>query len=91
LSTDILVWLLAGCTLAWIAFSFLKWNPGRGLIVSAIIGAAAAFLGGNVLAPAFGGAINEAGGFSPFALVVAAATAIAFLKIADIVYERYRF
>lgn len=87
---DIVVWLLAGCALAWIAFSFLNWNPGRGLVVSAIIGAVAAFFGGNVLAPAFGGAVNEAGGFSPFALVVAAATAIAFLKIADIVYERYQ-
>jgi uncharacterized membrane protein YeaQ/YmgE (transglycosylase-associated protein family) len=88
---DILVWLVAGCTLAWIAFSFLNWNPRRGLVVSAIIGSAAAFLGGNVLAPAFGGAINEVGGFSPFALVVAAATAVAFLKIADIVYERFQF
>ena len=88
---DVFVWLLAGCTLAWIAFSFLKWNPGRGLLISAIIGAAAAFLGGSVLAPAFGGAINEVGGISPFALVVAAVTAIAFLKIADMVHERFQF
>ena len=88
---DAFAWLLAGAILAWIAFSFLNWNAGRGLIVSAIIGVGAAFLGGNILAPMFGGAINEAGGISPFALVTAAATAIAFLKIADIVYERYQF
>ena len=88
---DVFAWALAGATLAWIAFSFLNWNAGRGLIVSAVIGVGAAFLGGKVLAPAFGGAINEAGGISPFALVVAAVTAIALLKIADIVYERFQF
>ena len=88
---DVFAWVLAGGTLAWIAFSLLNWNEGRGLIVSAVIGVGAAFLGGKVLAPAFGGAINEAGGISPFALVVAAVTAIAFLKVADMVYERYQF
>jgi len=88
---EIFVWVLAGGALAWVAFSFLDWNPERGLIVSAIIGAVAAFFGGNVLAPALGGAVSEAGGISPFALVVAAVTAIAFLKIADMVHERYQF
>lgn len=88
---DVVVWLLAGTTLAWIGFSFLDWNAERGLFVSIVIGVGAAFLGGTVLAPAFGGAVNEAGGISPFALVVAAVTAIAFLKIADIVHERYQF
>ena len=87
---DIFVWVLAGAVLAWIAFSFLNWNSTRGLIVSAIIGVAAAFLGGNVLAPALG-TVTTAGAFSPFALVVAAVTSIAFLKIADMLYERYQF
>ena len=88
---EIFVWLVGGAILAWIAFSFLHWNPSRGLIVCAIIGGSAAVLGGNVLAPAFGNTANEAGAFSPFALIVAAATAIAFLKAADILYERYQF
>ena len=87
---DIFVWVLAGAGLAWIAFSFLNWNSARGLIVSAIIGVAAAFLGGNVLAPVLG-TINPADAFSPFALVVAAVTSIAVLKIADTLYERYQF
>jgi uncharacterized membrane protein YeaQ/YmgE (transglycosylase-associated protein family) len=87
---DIFLWVLAGGALAWIAFSFLHWNSSRGLILSAIIGMVAAFLGGNVLAPAIGN-VGEAGAFSPFALVVAIVTAIAFLKIADMLYERYQF
>lgn len=88
---DIIVWVLIGAALAWVAFSFLNWNPGRGLIISAIIGVGAAFFGGNVLAPMFDGSTTDGTGFSPFALIVAAVTAIAFLKIADIVHERYQF
>ena len=88
---DIFVWLLAGGVVGWIAFSFLDWNPSRGLIVSAIIGVGAAYFGGSVLSPVLGGGINEAGGISPSALVIAAVAAVAFLKIADMVYERYQF
>jgi uncharacterized membrane protein YeaQ/YmgE (transglycosylase-associated protein family) len=88
---DIIVWVLMGAALAWVAFSFLNWNPGRGLVVSAIIGVGAAFFGGNVLAPMFGSGTTDGTGFSPFALIVAAVTTVAFLKIADIVHERYQF
>lgn len=88
---DIVVWVLMGAALAWVAFSLLSWNPERGLIISAIIGIGAAFLGGSVLAPMFGSGTTDGTGFSPFALIVAAVTAIAFLKIADIVHERFQF
>ena len=88
---DIIVWVLMGAAVAWVAFSFLNWNPGRGLVISAIIGVGATFFGGNVLAPMFGSGTTDGTGFSPFALIVAAVTAVAFLKIADIVHERFQF
>ena len=90
---DVMLWVVAGGALAWIAFSFLDWNPARGLIVSAIIGVGAAFLGGNVLAPALDTSTiaTDAGAFSLFALIVAAVTALVFLKVADMLYERYQF
>ena len=88
---NVIVWLLAGAAVGWVACSALNLNAGRGLVVSALIGVVGAFFGGHVLAQAFGGEANAAGGFSPFALLVASVSALATLKIADVVYERFEF
>jgi uncharacterized membrane protein YeaQ/YmgE (transglycosylase-associated protein family) len=88
---NILIWLLAGGAVGWIACSVLNLNAARGLMVSAIIGVLAAFVGGYLLAPAFGVGVDETGGFSAFALLVASASAIAALTIADMLYERFEF
>jgi uncharacterized membrane protein YeaQ/YmgE (transglycosylase-associated protein family) len=83
-----IVWILAGAVLAWLAFSYLDYNRGRGLVIALVIGALGAYFGGRVVAPLLGqsGPSDE---FRPVALIVAAATAIGLLYIVDAVYERY--
>ena len=87
---NLIMWLIAGVALGWIAYSMLDMNEGRGLIVSALIGAFAAFFGGNVLAPMFATPL-PAGDLSGIALTLACLTAMASLKVADLVHDRYGF
>lgn len=84
-----IVWILAGAALAWLAFSYLDFNRGRGLIVALVIGVGGAYVGGSILAPLFGHTPGASGEFMPFALIVAAASASALLYIGDVVYERF--
>jgi uncharacterized membrane protein YeaQ/YmgE (transglycosylase-associated protein family) len=86
---NVVIWMVAGGVVGWVACTMLHLNVGRGLVVSAIIGIAGAFFGGHVLAPIFGAQVGEAGAFSPFALLVAAATAAGCLTVSDMMYERF--
>jgi uncharacterized membrane protein YeaQ/YmgE (transglycosylase-associated protein family) len=88
---SVLIWVLAGGTVGWIACSALHLNAGRGIVFSILVGALAGYFGGSVMAPIFSGSVEGAGGFNVWALVVASVSAIAVLKIADMVYERFEF
>lgn len=85
---NVVLWLLAGAAVGWIACSAMNMNVHRGLIISAIIGVAGAFFGGHVLSPIFG-TIEEAGGFNPMALLMAVVGAIACVTVSDMMYERF--
>ena len=88
---NVMIWMVAGGVVGWVACTAMHLNAARGLVVSAVIGVVGAFFGGHVLAPIFGAAVSETGAFSPFALIVAGATAIACLTISDMMYERFGF
>src|SRR5687768_15125148 len=87
---NVIMWLTAGGALGWIAYSMLDMNEGRGLIVSTLIGAFAALFGGNVLAPVFAAPL-PVGGLSGIALTLACLSAMASIKVADLVHERFGF
>ncbi|MGZ9006149.1 MAG: GlsB/YeaQ/YmgE family stress response membrane protein [Burkholderiales bacterium] len=83
---NVLIWVLAGGAVGWIACSALHLNAGRGIVFSMLVGALAGYFGGSVVAPVFRGTV-EAGGFNVWTLVVASVSALGVLKIADMVYE----
>jgi len=85
------LWVLAGGLVGWIALAQLHLNVSRGLAISAMIGAAGAFLGGQVLEPMLSGAAVIPGSFSALALLIASASAIGCLSLTDMVYERFGF
>lgn len=88
---NMMLWIAAGAVVGWIACAGLKRNASRGVMISIIIGVAGAFFGGDVLAPMIGSVAGEGGAFRPFAMIVAIATAVGFVSISDMVYERYGF
>ena len=88
---NVILWIVAGAAVGWIACVALHLNASRGVAISAVIGMVGAFFGGDVLAPVFGAAAVEPGVFRPFELIVAVATAVGFVSIGDMVYERFGF
>ena len=85
---NLILWLVAGGVVGWIACSAMSMNKQRGLVISAIIGIAGGFIGGHILAPMVGMA-QEAGGFNPIALLMAVVGAMACVTISDMMYERF--
>lgn len=89
---ETLVWILAGASLGWAAYSFLGYNESRGAAVSALIGAAGALVGGKAIAPIFlATASPAAAGISVDGLLFAAAAAVVFVFLGNFVYRRFGF
>ena len=88
---NLLLCLLAGAAIGWIACSVLKLNAARGLFLSAVIGAIGAYFGARILAPVFVSGADEAASLGLRAFLIASASALVAVKIADIVYRRFEF
>jgi uncharacterized membrane protein YeaQ/YmgE (transglycosylase-associated protein family) len=82
--------LLAGAAVGWFASSVFKLNA-RSPFISAVIGAIGGYFGGRILAPVFVSAAEGAPSFDPAALLIASASALVLIKIADVVYRRFEF
>jgi uncharacterized membrane protein YeaQ/YmgE (transglycosylase-associated protein family) len=85
---NIVMWMLAGAILGWIGFTYLRFNEGRGMMISVIIGAVGGLVGGNMIAPLFT-ATTVPGAFSSSALIFAGAAAAAFLAAGNMIYNKW--
>jgi uncharacterized membrane protein YeaQ/YmgE (transglycosylase-associated protein family) len=86
---NIPMWIIAGAVVGWIACSMLNVNEKRGLAVSIVVGAVGGFLGGNVLAPMLGAAVDTPNDFSGFSLLIAMGTAAGCLVVGSLLGRRY--
>jgi uncharacterized membrane protein YeaQ/YmgE (transglycosylase-associated protein family) len=86
---NVILWILAGGILGWVAYSYLGFNRAQGVLVSMIIGAVGGLLGGNSIAPIFNAAPAVTGDFSASALFFAAGTAAALLAAGNLAYNRW--
>lgn len=86
---NIVLWMVAGALVGWIAFTYLNMSEGRGRGVSLFIGAVGGLLGGKEVAPMFVAATEVPGAFSAPTLLVAAIVAALLLFIGNIVYKRW--
>jgi uncharacterized membrane protein YeaQ/YmgE (transglycosylase-associated protein family) len=84
---NIALWILAGGILGWASCAYLRYNESRGVMVSAILGAAGGFIGGKFVAPLF---LTPAAADSGMpALVFAAAVAAGLLVAGNMIYNRW--
>jgi uncharacterized membrane protein YeaQ/YmgE (transglycosylase-associated protein family) len=86
---NIAMWVLAGGTVGWIAFAYLRLNVARGLVISVIIGAIGGFFGGNVVAPMLGAVSDTPNVFNLFSMVIALAGAAGCLAIGHLLSRRF--
>ena len=86
---ELVLWLVAGAVLGWVAIEYLGFNKDRGTIVSIVIGAVGGVIGGKLVAPMFVAGAAMPGEFSIAALIVVLASSAACLALGNLVHERY--
>ena len=86
---NIVMWILAGGIVGWMAFAVLGYNEDRGIKASLLIGAAGGFFGGKLVAPMFTDVAAVPADFSGAALFFAAAVAAVFLYVGNFVHNRW--
>jgi len=85
---NIALWLAAGSILGWIAYSHLGLDKGGSMALSIVIGAAAALLGGLLIAPRFAEFAPAAGLVSITDLLFAMTAASIVLAVDGLLYRR---
>jgi len=81
---NILIWIIAGAVIGWVASIIMRTNSRQGLIADIIVGIVGAFVGGYLLSPLFNaGTINQ-GDFSLPALLVSLGGAVILLAISKL-------
>ena len=86
---ELVIWVVAGAALGWLAIAKLGFNEHRGTMVSIIIGAVGGVVGGKLLAPMFGAVAAVPGEFSMAGLVVVLASSAALLAVGNLVHNRF--
>jgi uncharacterized membrane protein YeaQ/YmgE (transglycosylase-associated protein family) len=82
---NIIVWLIVGGVIGWIASIVMKTDAQQGIVLNIVVGIVGAMLGGWILAPLFGtGTINQ-DNLSMASLVVSLLGAIILLAIVNLV------
>jgi uncharacterized membrane protein YeaQ/YmgE (transglycosylase-associated protein family) len=79
---NILVWLLVGGLLGWIASLIMGTNDRQGIILNVVVGTVGALLGGWLLGGLFGSSTINQGNFSISGLGVSLLGAIILLALA---------
>ncbi len=80
---NIIIWLIVGGIIGWLASMIMKTDGQQGIILNVIVGIVGAFIGGWLIGPMVGaGSIND--GFSVMSLVVSLVGAVILLAIVNL-------
>ena len=81
---NIIVWLLVGGLIGWVASMMMKTDAQQGIVLNVVVGVVGAMLGGFLIAPMLGhGTINQ-NDFSPMGLAVSLIGAVVLLAIVNL-------
>jgi uncharacterized membrane protein YeaQ/YmgE (transglycosylase-associated protein family) len=86
---ELVLWLVTGAVLGWLAIAYLRFNENRGTVVSIIIGAAGGVAGGKLIAPMLVAGATVPGEFSMAALIVVLASSGVCLALGNLVHNRF--
>ena len=86
---ELILWVVAGAAIGWLAIAKMGWNEERGMIISMIIGAAGGVVGGKLVAPMFNAVAAVPGEFSMAGLMVVMTSAVACLVLGNLMHSRF--
>lgn len=86
---NIALYALVGGIAGWVAFAVVGYNAERGLIVSLVMGALGALVGGHVIAPTLVSTAAAQTGVSMPAVIIAVAVAATCLFVGNQVQKRW--
>jgi uncharacterized membrane protein YeaQ/YmgE (transglycosylase-associated protein family) len=81
---NILMWLIVGGVLGWLASLMMKTDAEQGIVLNVVVGIIGAMLGGFLLAPLFGTGTINSGDFSLAGLGVSFLGAVILLFIVNL-------
>ena len=81
---NVLLWLLVGGLLGWIASLVMKTNGQQGIILNVVVGIVGALIAGFVIAPMFGTGTINTNDFSVSGLLVSFVGAVILLAIVNL-------
>lgn len=80
---NLIIWLIVGGVLGWIASMMMRTDGQQGVILNVIVGIIGALLAGFLLSPLFGSATINQGDFSLSGLLISLAGAVILLAIVN--------
>jgi uncharacterized membrane protein YeaQ/YmgE (transglycosylase-associated protein family) len=82
---NIIIWLVVGGLIGWIASLLMKTDAQQGIILNVIVGIVGALLGGWFLSPMFGAGTINSNDFSVAGLGVSLLGAIILLAVVNLI------
>ncbi len=81
---SLIIWLIVGGILGWLASMIMKTEGQQGMILNVIVGIVGSFIGARFIAPFLGGGNVNAGAFDIMSLVSALIGAVVLLGIVNL-------
>ena len=85
---NLIIWLVVGGVIGWIASLIMKTDAQQGLSLNVVVGIVGALLGGWLLSPLVGAGTLNQGDFSLAGLLVSLAGAIILLFLVNLIRRR---
>ena len=80
----IIIWLIVGGIIGWVASMIMKTDGQQGIILNVVVGIVGSFLGGWLIAPMLGARTVNSGDFSVMGLIASLIGAIILLAIVNL-------
>ena len=85
---NLIIWLVVGGVIGWIASLIMKTDAQQGLVLNVVVGIVGALIGGWLISPMVGAGTLNQGDFSLAGLLVSLVGAIILLFIVNLVRRR---
>jgi uncharacterized membrane protein YeaQ/YmgE (transglycosylase-associated protein family) len=82
---NLIIWLVVGGLIGWVASMIMKTDAQQGLVLNVIVGIVGALLGGWLLSPLIGAGTVNQGDFSLMGLLVSLGGAIILLFVVNLI------